>query len=132
MLQDFKLNSDDVRRIIFAPQNARRSVWTASSLLALRYGVGSNTLKGEAVEGFKPIRLRAARCLRVLWETCVIYRQDAMSDVGGWKEPKYVRPSDARGVYFVACESCRRARQSEKHPQGRILEVCPGCAKSDG
>jgi hypothetical protein len=132
VLQDFQLNSDDVRRIIFAPQNAGRSVWTASSLLALRCGVGANTLRGEAVECFKPIRLRAARCLRVLWETGVIYRQAAMSDVGGWKEPKYVRPSDARGVYFVACESCRRARRSEKQPHGRILEVCPGCGKTDG
>jgi hypothetical protein len=132
MMPDVKLTLDQVRRIILAPQNRKQSVWTASSLLATQCRVHANTLKGEAVERFKPIRLRAARCLHSLWQEGVIYRQEATHDVGGWKEVKYVRPSDARGIYFVACERCGNARRSVNLPRGRVLEACPGCGLSGG
>jgi hypothetical protein len=126
-MHDVELSPDEVRRIIFSPQHGRRKVWTASSLLRLRYKVNANSLKGEAVDRLKPIRLRAARCLHALWRDGAIYRHETEDDAGGWKEARYIRPSDARGTYFVACARCGQARRSVNFPRGRVLERCPGC-----
>ncbi len=102
-------------------------MWTASSLLWLRYKVHANQLTGEAAERFKPLRLRAARCLHALWSEGAIYRHETENDAGGWKEVRYIRPSDARGTYFVACGRCGQARRSVNLPRGRVLQLCPGC-----
>jgi hypothetical protein len=128
---EVKLNADEVRRIIFSPQNARRTVWTASRLLRVRYKVRANTLKGETAERFKPIRLCAAHCLYELWQEGAIYRQETSDDAGGWDEVSYVRPQDARGSYFVACLRCGQARRSVNGPRGRILEACPNCGLTE-
>jgi hypothetical protein len=126
-MSDVELSPDEVRGIIFSPRHRRRKVWTASSLLLLRYKAHANWLKGEAVDRLKPIRRRAARCLHALWRERAIYRHETDEEVGGWKEARYIRPSDARGSYFVACEKCGRARRSVNFPRGRVLEQCPGC-----
>jgi hypothetical protein len=128
---DVKLTVDEVRRIIFLPQNERRTVWTASWLLRLQYKVRANTLGGKAAERFKPVRLRAVHCLRELWQQGVIYRQETTDDVGGWDEESYVRPKDARGSYFVACLRCGEAKLSVNGPRGRILEACPNCGLAE-
>jgi hypothetical protein len=130
-MPDVELNPDQVRRVIFSPRNRRRTVWTASSLLARLYGIHANTLKGEAFELIKPVRLRAAQCLRTLWQEGAIYRREASQDVGGWDEVKYVRPGDATGVYFVACERCGQSRRSVNLSQGRVLEACPDCGLAE-
>jgi hypothetical protein len=129
---DVKLDVNEVRCLIFSPQNRFISVWTASTLLALRCGVHVNTLKGELVEHFKPLRLRAGRSLHALWQQGLIYRHEELNAVGGWKEARYFRPSDARGVYFVACDQCGHARRSVNRARGRMLEECPGCRLAPG
>jgi hypothetical protein len=130
-MPDVQLNLDEVRRVIFSPKNRRRTVWTASSLPARLYNRHANILKGEAHELIKPIRLGAAQCLRTLWRQGAIYRQESLQDVGGWDEVKYVRPGDASGVYFVACERCGQSRRSVNRPQGRVLEACLDCGSAE-